>query len=168
MRSLKQSLYVHGCISALFVLRTVKMLLCAVGESLKSVGRRMVRLGEDHTREWGAELLLRCHMIDIELHIGSDVYRGPVYAVHRDIVDSDSLVLRFNWVAMRKKFGISPWKYLGSCTFRLAECSKPGPLPNGDYHFGFRTGYGVLYLGEPHSNMTFKGTEDTPREFAYF
>ena len=165
---IRRLVYVYGGLLVILALRAAKRLSVRAGEFLKSLGRKLVSLGEEETMRWSIELLLRCYMVDAEFHVDGAIYRGPVYAVYRSFAGGDRLIFRCNWIAARPDRAASVWEFAGGGAFRLEECGVPAKLPNGDYHFGFYGGYGVLFLGKPRSKLSFGGRPDTPREFAYF
>lgn len=165
---MRRLVYVYGGLLVILALRTAKRWSVRAGELLKSLGRKLVSLGEEGTMRWSTELLLRCYMVDAEFHIDGAIYRGPVYAVYRSFVGGDKLVFRCNWIATCRNHTASVWEFAGGGAFRFEEYGAPAELPNGDYHFGFHGGYGVLFLGQPRSKLSFEGQPDTPREFAYF
>lgn len=165
---IRRLLFVYGGLLVVLAIRVAKRRCVRIGEFLKSLGRKFVSLGEEETMRWSTELLLQCYMVDAEFHIDGVIYRGPVYAVYRGFVGGNTLVFRCNWIATCRDRSAQLWDYAGGGAFRIEEYSAPAKLPNGDYHFGFQGGYGVLFLGRPRSRLSFIGHVDTPREFAYF
>ena len=149
-------------------IRKWKALLRNVGERLKRYGRVLVARGEDIAPRWNLETFLRCFRADAEFHIGTAVYRGPLYAMDYGFFNKeDFLRFKLNWVAERSAFG-GQWEYRGFCVFRLRECSSPRSLEGGDIWFSFPGGYGVLFLGKATERLKWKGAKDTPRVYTWF
>ena len=162
---INRGLYILAC------LRVYKRLCRSCGEYFKRIGRALVRRGEENVPQWSRELLLKCYLVDAELHLGLHVYRGPIYAVYRNFKGGDFLVLCFNWIEQRLD-SENLWVSAGACDFRIEKFGEPHALldvrgrETGNRYFMCDGGYGVLWIGE--KSEVFKGQNDTPRIYAYF
>jgi hypothetical protein len=158
---------VYAGFALTMAIKLVKRIARDAAEIMRRSARALASWGAEDTTRWGAGIFIKCYMVDIELHVDSFVYRGPMYAMYRDFLHGDSMVIKLNWVAEKSAFG-TPWSYGGAFTFKLGGYGDPIKLPNGDFWFGFDGGYAVLCLGKPKEKLCFFGTEETPRIYAYF
>lgn len=165
---MKRWLRIYIGIVSIAAIRKGKQALRSVGEDLKRLGRILVHKGEDNAPHWSLEVFLRCYLVDVELHIGTAIYCGPMYAMYCNFFNKkDFLIFKLNWVAERSALG-GPWEYRGFCAFKLGECGPPIFLPGGDVWFSFPNGHAVIYLGEPTERLLWKGEKDTPRVYTWF
>ena len=145
------------------------------GERMKIVGKIMVAWGDIETPRWTSELLQKADLADVEIHIGTTIYRGPLYAMYRQFIIGDALVLSLNWVATRSVFG-NTWKYSGACSFRLLGYGIPHVIEKieddrrgvGNVWYFFRGGYAIIYLANPREHLAFDGDRETSRVYAWY
>ncbi len=165
---LTRFLRVYYGVSMIWLLRMYKKALRKVGELMKVYGRRLLILGDDAEPNWSIELLLKCYLVEVEIHLPVEVYRGPVYALyHKFYGEKRSLIFKFNWIAKRSNFSTAS-ETTGYCAFRIEDYGPPRVLPNGDVWFGFNGGYAVIFFGSRPNQAVFSGGVETPRVYTYF
>jgi len=163
----KRLWYVYFGVFAIMFKRLLKRAVRYFGEFLKRFGRKLVAIGEDDSPRWDIELFRRCYneQADAEFHIGSEVYRGPMYAAFSA---GNTVSFRMNWLAKKSATG-GGWEYgHGTGFLKLKGCGSPYKLGNGDAWFMFEGGYAVLFLGKPKERLEFNGQERTLRTYTYF
>src|SRR3989339_1885006 len=100
-----------------------------LGRSMRAFGKVLVGWGSVETPRWTIDLFRRAHMSDAEIHIGGFVYRGPLYAMYRQLMNGEKLVLSMNWVAERSETG-EYFAYSGSRSFILSRFGEPHFIKN--------------------------------------
>ena len=163
----RRLIYVYYGAMMISVRRAWRHALRNAGESLRRLARRLIILGEDSTPRWTIELFHQCYLADAEFHMGTKVFRGPMYAAY---TTGDTLSFRMNWLAEWTS-PLSGWDYsrgAGLLNLNLHGHGAPHELETGDVWFTFDGGYAVLYLGAPRQSLEFKGVKSTLRRFTYF
>ncbi len=161
-------LCVYYGVSIIWFLRTCKRIVRQTGELMKQFGRILILWGDDAEPKWGTELLLKCYLVEVEIHLPGEVYRGPVYSLYQKFYGKkSSLILKFNWIKKRLNFSTTS-ETTGHFAFRIEDYGPPRVLPNGDVWFGFKGGYAVIFFGSQMKKTVFAGDKDTPRVYTYF
>ncbi len=157
------------------LMNTIHKSAVFVGRGMRSIGKVLVNWGSVETPRWTTELFRRAYMVDAEIHISGFVYRGPLYAMYREFVNGEKLILSMNWVARRSEVGkYSP--YSGSCSFCLSGFGEPHFIKGdsednravGNVWFFFEGGWAVLYFGNPKERLLFQGEKDTLRVYSHY
>lgn len=165
---MRRLFYIYYSACLVWVIRVLRNGALEAGEWMKRSGRTLVLWGAKNESRWSIDLLRQCYLVDMQIHLPGEVYRGPVYLVCQESsLDGTTLVCKFNWVTRRKNFS-AIFETAGFCAFKLKNCGKPTALPNGDVWFSFGSGYAVLFLGEPREKHNFIASLEIPRVYTYF
>lgn len=178
--SVRRNISFYLIIVSALLMRVINHLILSVGQKMKIGGKKLVEWGSVETPRWTTELLRKAHMVDVEIHMGGQVFRGPLYTMYR--FSGDTLVLCLNWVMNRSEFSFweEEWdeemEPLGSCSFRLKEVSNPYLIKEddgdrrgqGNMWFLFRGGWAIIYLGDPKERLVFQGGEEVSRVYAWY
>lgn len=78
------------CLVLIWITRHIKKVACQLGEWGKVRCRKLIVWGEDHTPRWNRELFHRCYLADIEVHLGSKIFRGQIDVIFQEFSGKES------------------------------------------------------------------------------
>ena len=162
-------------IALALLMRAINHVALFVGQKMKASGKKLVEWGSVETPRWTSDLLQRMHRVDVEIHTNGRVFKGPLYAVYRQFIVGETLVLCMNWVKECSEFGEAVTQS-GSCSFRLEKFGHPHLIKgnnedargHGNLWFMFKGGWAVVYLGRHEERLVFQGDEEVPRVYSYY
>jgi hypothetical protein len=171
----RKNISFYAIVLSAILMRFIHQGVLFVGQWVKALGKRLVEWGAVETPRFTSEILRDIYMVDAEIHMNGCVFRGPLYAMYRQLIFGKALVLSMNWVAKRAEFG-DTWTYSGWCSFRLSGFGSPHFIKKdgkdnrgaGNLWFFFDGGYAIIYLSSPRERLLFKGSEETPRVYSYY
>jgi hypothetical protein len=144
--------YVYYGLAVIWTFRRIKSIVRHIGELMKVRGRALIAWGEDSIPQWSIELFCKCYLVDTEVHVSGEVYRGRIDSMHQKFSGKDKdLVLKLKSVTRRKKFA-SREEASEDREFKLGGYGSPVIIKEDDCDciwFSFNKGYVAIYFRRP-------------------